>query len=278
MTEQHDDNDQLQPAEAELTRLADGSLAESEREQLQARVAAAPELQLRLREQQRAVSLVQATAEIAAPASLRASVAELSDATTRRRGRYEGRQQGAAERRRRATWRPRASVGLVALAAVLVAVVSVALHGRTAPTVGSTARLALAPATGRAPAVSASDHDVLAVRPVGASQIPFPSYVRLAAWQATGVRRDTLSGRHVTTVFYSVAGTRVGYSIVSGPALSMPHGSTVRGPTGVRYVFVSSEGAQIVTWRRDGHTCVIAGRSVARSTLLALAAADEQVS
>jgi hypothetical protein len=57
----------------------------------------------------------------------------------------------------------------------------------------------------------------------------------------------------------------------------MPQGSTVRGPTGIRYVFVSSGGAQIITWRRDGHTCVIAGRSVARRTLLALAAADEQV-
>jgi hypothetical protein len=278
MTELHDDNDKIQPGEAELARLADGSLGESEREQLKARVASSPELQLRLREQERAVALVQSTAELAAPASLRASVAELTDGTTRRRGRYEGRQQGAADRRRRATWRPRASVGLVALAAVLVAVVSIALHGQTAPTVGSTARLALAPATEGAPAVSPTDHDALVVRPVGASQIPFPSYVSLAAWRATGVRHDTLSGRHVTTVFYSVGGTRVGYSIVSGAALSMPHGSTVRGPTGVRYVFVSSGGAQIVTWRRDGHTCVIAGRSIARSTLLALAAADEQVS
>jgi hypothetical protein len=165
----------------------------------------------------------------------------------------------------------------VALAAVLIAVVSVALHGRTAPTVGSTARLALAPATGPAPKLSATDHEVLAVRPVGAPRIPFPSYLRLTAWRATGVRHDSLDGRHVTTVFYSVAGTRVGYSIVSGAALSMPRGSTVRGPTGLRYVFVSSGGAQIITWRRDGHTCVIAGRSIARSTLLALAAADEQV-
>jgi hypothetical protein len=277
MTDKHDDNDQIQPGEADLTRLADGSLPESEREQLHARVAGAPELQLRLREQQRAVGLVQSTAEIAAPASLRASVAELTDARTRKRGRYEGRQQGAADRRRTAIWRPRASIGIVALAAVLIAVVSVALHGRTAPTVGSTARLALAPATGPAPSVSATDHDVLSVHPTGASSIPFPSYVHFTAWRASGVRHDTLQGRHVTTVFYSVGGTRVGYSIVSGAALSMPSGSTVRGPTGVRYVYVSSGGAQIITWRRDGHTCVIAGHSIARSTLLALAAADEQV-
>lgn len=277
MTDKHDDNDQIQPGEAELTRLADGTLPESEREQLRARVAGAPELQLRLRQQQRAVSLVQSTGEIAAPASLHASVAELTDATARGRARGRGRGRTAVDRPQSAIWRPRASLGLVAVAAVLIAVVSVALHGRTAPTVGSTARLALAPATGGAPSLSATDHDVLAIRPVGAPRIPFPSYAHLTAWRATGVRHDTLSGRHVTTVFYSVAGTRVGYSIVSGAPLSMPSGSTVRGPTGVRYVFVSSGGAHIITWRRDGHTCVIAGRSIARSTLLALAAADEQV-
>ncbi|HTU30349.1 MAG TPA: hypothetical protein VMF07_13280 [Solirubrobacteraceae bacterium] len=272
----HPDTDEIRPGEAELTRLADGSLPESEREQLRATVAGSPELQMRLRDQQRAVSLVQSTGEIAAPASLRASVAGLTDATSGRPGRYRGRQ-GAADRRQTAFWRQRASIGLVALAVVLIAVVSTVLHGQTAPTVGSTARLALARATGPAPTVSSSDHDVLALRPTGASSIPFPSYARFTAWRATGVRRDTLQGRHVTTVFYSVGGTRVGYAIVSGAALAMPRGSTVRGPTGIRYVFVSSGGAQILTWRRDGHTCVIAGRSVSRSTLLALAAADEQV-
>jgi anti-sigma factor RsiW len=277
MTHEPDDSDQISPAEARLTRLADGSLPESEREQLHSALASSPELRTRLREQERAVALVAATEEIAAPASLRASVAELTGATAREPGRYRGRQQTAADRRRTAIWRPRASIGIVALAVVLIAVVSVALHGQTAPTVGSAARLALAPATGPAPGVSRTDHDLLSVHPTGASSIPFPSYVHFTAWKASGVRHDTLQGRHVTTVFYSVGGTRVGYSIVSGAALAMPHGSTVRGPTGVRYVFVSSGGAQIITWRRDGHTCVIAGRSIDRHTLLALAAADEQV-
>jgi anti-sigma factor RsiW len=277
MTDHNDENNEIRPGEAELTLLADGSLPASERESLQAQVAGSPELQTRLRQQQRAVALVQATGEMAAPASLRASVAGLTDATRRRPGRYEGRQQSAADRRQTAFWRPRASLGIVAVAVVLIAVVSVALHGQTAPSVGSTARLALAPATGPAPTVSPTDRDVLSVRPTGASSIPFPSYVQFTAWRASGVRRDTLQGRHVTTVFYSVAGTRVGYSIVSGAPLIMPPGSTVRGPTGIRYVFASSDGAQILTWRRDGHTCVIAGRSVAHRTLLALAAADEQI-
>jgi hypothetical protein len=277
MTDSHHEIDEIRPGEAELTRLADDTLPAPEREQLQAQVAASPELQTRLREQQRAVSLLQSTSEIAAPASLRASVAGLTDATARGPGRYEGRQRSAADRRRTAIWRPRASIGIVALAVVLIAVVSIGLHGRTAPTVGGTARLALAPATGPRPTLSRTDHEVLAIRPTGARSIPFPSYVRFTAWRPSGVRHDTLAGRHVTTVFYSVGGARVGYSVVSGAALAMPQGTTLRGPTGLRYVFVSSQGAQIITWRRDGHTCVIAGRSVARQTLLALAAADEQV-
>jgi anti-sigma factor RsiW len=277
MTDHDHTDDEIPQSEAELTRLADGTLPEAERERLLAQVAGSPELQARLREQQRGVSLVQATGELAAPASLRAAVAGLTEA---KRERYEGRQgaHGAAQRRRTAAvWRPRASLSVVALAVVLIAVVSVALHGRTAPTVGSAARLALSPATGPAPTLSASDHDVLSVRPTGAGSIPFPSYARFTAWRATGVRHDTLQGRHVTTVFYTIGGTRVGYAVVSGAPLSLPYGSTVRGPTGIRYVIVSSEGARIIAWHRDGHTCVIAGRGVTRSTLLALAAADETV-
>jgi anti-sigma factor RsiW len=275
------DNDELRPSEAALTRLADGSLPESEREQLRAEVAGSPELQARLHEQQRAVSLLQATSGIAAPATLRASVEELANGSrerSRRRSRERSRRATAADRGGHTTlWRPRGSLGIVALAVVVIAVISVTLHGRTAPTVGSTARLALAPATGRAPSLSPGDHDLLSLRAKGASGIPFPSYVGATGWRASGTRHDTLQGRQVTTVFYSIGGARVGYSIVSGAALAMPHGSTVRGPSGVRYVLVSSGGAQIITWRRAGHTCVIAGRSISRSTLLALAAADERV-
>jgi hypothetical protein len=90
------------------------------------------------------------------------------------------------------------------------------------------------------------------------------------------VRHDTLDGRRVTTVFYSSGRARVGYSTVSGDALVAPGGRTVRSPGGVRYVLSASDGARLVTWRRDGHTCVIAGRSVGPGTLLALAAADER--
>jgi hypothetical protein len=273
MTDHDQLTDENPPSDAELTRLADGSLPEPERERLRARVERSPELRAQLREQEQALKLVAATGEIAAPASLRVSVQELTDETTRGRPRRAR----TAERRRVAVWRPRASIALVALAAVVVAIVSIALHGGSAPTVDRTAHLALAAAIDKAPATDVADRDLLSLRATGAAGIPFPSYLRSSGWRASGARRDTLDGRHVTTVFYTSGGARVGYSIVSGTALAMPRGFTVRGPTGVPYVLTSSDGAQLITWRRDGHTCVIAGRSVGRGTLLALAAADEQV-
>ncbi|HLI58267.1 MAG TPA: hypothetical protein VKV21_01245 [Solirubrobacteraceae bacterium] len=279
--------DHLGPDEAELTRLADGSLPAPERAALRARVAGSPELRARLREQERAVSVVRAAADVTAPAGLRASVRELADASGGARGRGGLRRlagpglgaprRRAAERRRIAVWRPRATVALVALAAALVAVVAIALHGGAVPTVQRTARLALAAATGPAPAVDPSNRELLALRPRGARRIPFPSYASFAGWRASGVRQDTLDGRRVTTVFYVVGSGRAGYSIVSGAALPVPHGAHVRGPHGVLYVLATSDGARYVTWRRDGHTCVIASRSLGRGTLLALAAADERV-
>jgi hypothetical protein len=60
---------------AELAALADGSLAPEHRAELEARVAASPELADRLGEQERAVALARsAAAEVEAPAALRARI------------------------------------------------------------------------------------------------------------------------------------------------------------------------------------------------------------
>jgi anti-sigma factor RsiW len=60
---------------AELAALADGSLAPERRAVLEARVAGSPELADLLAEQQRAVTLLRtASAEVEAPADLRAGI------------------------------------------------------------------------------------------------------------------------------------------------------------------------------------------------------------
>ena len=262
------------PTEAELARLADGSLPAAARESLRARAQASPELAAALREQERAVALMRSVDEIAAPASLRASIESMTapelattadrDARTPRRARL------ATPRWRRRLFMPAAT----ALALVVAAVV-VIVSGGGSPTVPQTAHLALSAATLPAPAPSASDHELLDLH-VG--RIPFPSYVRSIRWRASGTRRDVLHGRTVTTVFYRAGdGTRVGYAIVSGSTLDAPAGPS-QTIGGVRYTFGHAGSAKLVTWWRDGHTCVIAGRTVGDQTLLALATADEHTS
>lgn len=259
--------------EEDLARLADGSLPRAERAAMEARIAGSPELRARLREQERAVALTQSTSGLCAPATLRVSMQELSETSFWHHGRTRSAGRPPAAGRR-------AALGV--LAVTLVAVVSVALHGGRAPTVQRTARLALAAATEPPPSTDPSNPQLLSLHPTGARGIRFPSYVRMTDWRASGMRHDTLDGRQVTTVFYSARGysargERAGYSIVSGAALAIPGGITVHGPHGVVYVLATQDGAQLITWRRSGHTCVIASRSVGRRTLLALAAADERI-
>jgi hypothetical protein len=208
-------------------------------------------------EQRRAASLMRLTEEITAPPSLHAAVAGMTAS-------------GTAAPARRRPWLL-APAGLVAAVVVIAIVVGVAGGGGD-PTVGQTARLALAPATAPAPAPDVSDRRLLSVRAAG---IPFPSYLRSDGWTPSGVRHDTLHGRAVTTVFYRSGSRRVGYAIVGGRALAYPRGmSTTAG--GVRYVLSRADGARLVTWWRSGHTCVIAGRAVPDATLLALARTDER--
>jgi hypothetical protein len=261
-------DDETPLGEAELTRLADGSLPDSERERVRDRVAASPQLGERLEQQSRAVSLMRATDDVGAPASLRTSIEEMTAGASRSgAGRARGRRGQAVGRRRLRLFVP------VATAAVLVVVAVITLRSSASPTVAQTGHLALAAATIPAPGTDPTAHDRLELREAG---IPFPSYLRSSHWVASGARHDTLDGRNVTTVFYrGGAGARVGYAIVSGTALSYPSGRS-QTDGGVRYVFSNVGSAKLVTWRQRGHTCVIAGHAVSDGTLLALAVADDQ--
>ena len=249
-----------EPTDAELTRLADGSLPDAQADALRARVRESPELQVRLREQQHAVALVQSTAQVAAPASVHAAVrAQTVDRASR-----------APRAAMRPAWRPRVFAPLAAGALAAVVLVIVLLSGGSRSlTVARTARLALATPTRSAPTVDPANDDLLSLR---VDSIAFPAYESHRNWRATGARSDEIDARRVQTVFYDMAGHRVGYSIVSGAPLRVPAGDE-RTLSGVRYVTSSTGSAELVTWRRDGHTCVIAARRVSELTLLRLATA-----
>ncbi len=263
-------DDEITPTDAQLARLADGTLPMGERRALRERADSDPQLAAVRDEQARAVALIRRTDEIVAPASLRASVRETSEgAAFRARERDPLGLSLAGTRWRRGLFMPAATA-----LAIIVAAIVVKSSATGTPTVAEAARLALAPATMPAPQSDPSNRQLLDLR-VGT--VPFPAYVRRTGWQATGARRDTLRGRGVTTVFYRAAdGSRVGYAIVDGRSLTAPDGPA-RTVDGVRYVLGTAGSATLVTWWRDGHTCVIAGSKAGDATLLRLATADEHV-
>jgi hypothetical protein len=186
------------------------------------------------------------TADIEAPDTLRARV--------------------EAERARAGTpaprwWRPRLVVPATAgaLAAVVLALVLVLSGGGPAgPSVDDAVALALARPTAAAPATDASDTTLVNARIAG---IQFPNYTYAwPKWKTAGQRSDTISGRAATTVTYRGPRGDVGYTIVDGEALPEPGGARYVTADGARYAVLHKGDATIVTWRRDGHTCVLAGR------------------
>ncbi|HEY6762849.1 MAG TPA: hypothetical protein VI318_25325 [Baekduia sp.] len=159
------------------------------------------------------------------------------------------------------TWlrRPRVAVpalGATALAAV-VAGILVFAGGAAAPSVDQAAALALARPTAAAPATSGG-----VTLDAGVGGVSFPNYSYMwPAWRAAGARHDTIDGRDTTTVTYRGPKGDVGYTIVDGKPLPAPSGARTLTRAGIKLSIYRKDGATVVTWRRGGHTCVLAGRS-----------------
>jgi hypothetical protein len=107
--------------------------------------------------------------------------------------------------------------------------------------------------------------------------VAFPYWADRFGWRSTGARSDRVDGRTVTTVFYSDAdGQRIGYAIVGGtPPPKLPAGG-IQWREHTPYRLGALDGSRVITWVRDGHLCIVAGRGVSASTLLRLASWDER--
>lgn len=239
--------------ELELAALADGSLAPQDRERVLEQVRRSPELQAALSEQQRAVQMVGGLVD-RAPSALRARIEAM-----------------APERRRtRRITVPRLSIAGAAAAvlAALAVVIGLSGGGSSPLTVQQAAALTLSPATMTAPAESRVHRNQLQTSVEG---VHFPYWRESFGWRSSGTRTDHIDGHAVTTVFYSnPQGVRIGYAIVSGHSWET-QGGTVTWRAGVPYQLLTHDGAAVVAWPRAGHMCVVSGRGVSTSTLLALA-------
>jgi len=247
-------------AEAWIAREADGTLPQANRQELATALEASPELAGELELQGQALSLMRGLDAEQAPPELHASVQSMVAA----------RPAAAAPARR--SWR---LAPVLAMAVLVIALAAVLLSGGSSstPTVSQAALLALREPTQPAPRESTDGHATLQR---GVDGISFPYWRHTLGWSSTGARSDNFAGHAATTVFYagpnaSSGNATVGYTILSGDALPLPKGTPIE-HRGVRYYVLHDHGATVVTWRREGHTCILAARGVAPGTLLHLAA------
>jgi anti-sigma factor RsiW len=240
---------------AELCALADGTLPAERRAEVEARVAASPELQEVVERQRQAVLATQMLAEEErVPESLRTAVEADVRARAARRGRS-----------RRTV--PRLAVAMAgAVAAAIVAAV-VFTGGPGAPSVADAAGLGTQPPTAPAPPPTGKAGTRLALAVEG---VHFPNLKVFAGWSTAGARHGHIGDRDATVVVYRKDGRRLGYVIVAGGGLASPSGGQTTIVHGVGYQTLRLSGRLAVTWRRGGHTCVLLGQA-SRSELLRLA-------
>ncbi len=239
---------------ADLAQLADGTLDAARRPEVEARVAASPALAAVVERQGAALDALRATADVGAPARLRAEV-------ERARG---GRRAGAGRARRPLF------AGAIAAAAVVIIAVAVVLPGLSSddPSFEDAVALGAQPPAQPAPPVDSGTPQLLNA---SVDDVAFPNYAAKFGWKAAGAREDDPSGRGAKTVFYEKDGRRIAYTIVSGDALDPPGDARSEERGGVTYRTFRDDGRNVVTWERGGQTCVLSGAEVESAELVGLA-------
>ena len=244
------------PTPEELAALADGVLSAARAEQIARQVAEAPEMAAELDGQRRAVERFRAAAadpRSEAPAALREGLERPGRGS--RRGGLAGR--GAL------------AGGIAVALAVLVALAILVLpSGSGGPSVAKAADVSALPATDGPPPADAARPTLLAAAVDGTA---FPDWQAEFGWTATGQRADDVGGRPTRTVVYGKKGGEVGYTIVSGDQLAPPEDARDVASGGVDLKIFTRDGRRVVTWTRDGRTCVLSGAGVDDETLVKLA-------
>lgn len=92
-------------------------------------------------------------------------------------------------------------------------------------------------------------------------------------WTPVGERVDRVQGRRAVTAIYRRGGRGVHYAVLDGSPVDVPDGRRVD-LRGREYTVLRDGATAIVTWRRDGRTCVLASKMVGADDLVALLRGD----
>jgi hypothetical protein len=229
----------------ELVALADESLPDERRADVEARVAASPTATELLRAQRRAVEAVRAFA-VAAPPGLRPP-------------------EPAMPARRLRVARP--LLGAACAAAAAVTAVSLS----PGPPDSAFARMAAVSArpASEVPGPASGGPGVLRRSFAG---VTFPDWSRSHDWQAVGARHDRVNGRATDTVFYRHSHHQIAYTVLSGHALGLPEDGRRVEAGGVTVQVFHDGPRTVAVFERGGRTCVLAGVVHREETLVMLAA------
>ena len=154
-----------------------------------------------------------------------------------------------------------------ALAVALLAV----LLTPGAPAAPSLSQAAALASRGSAGAPPTPDPDAPGVKlSENVNNVYFPNWSSTLGWRPTGLRRDLLDLHRAVTVYYAHGTRRLAYTILSAPALAQPAAPvTVENAMTVRTLWLHDR--LLVTWRRNGSTCILTGTNVSGAQLRRLA-------
>jgi hypothetical protein len=102
--------------------------------------------------------------------------------------------------------------------------------------------------------------------------VSYPDWSRDFGWMAEGARTDVIEGRRAESVFYMHHGHRIAYTVIEGAPIAPPEDATTRRVGGVTMRQFRDGPRDVVTFVRNGHTCVLEGEVLSPETLVELAA------
>jgi hypothetical protein len=164
--------------------------------------------------------------------------------------------------------RPALTGGVAVLVATAVALV-VLLGGPGGGGVVEAAQLSELPSERPAPARDPQDPRLLTRRFAG---VTYPDWTREFRWRAVGERSDQLEGQPTATVFYRHTHHRIGYTVISGTTIASPDDAERLNVNGLELRRFRVGEQDVVTFERNGRTCVLSGNVHDPDTLVKLAA------